>query len=52
MVLLVHVLPISPPFEHHVLHERVRSLNLLCDSLRKVNRYVGINNSVVLVNHN
>ena len=35
------VLPISPPFEHRVLRERVRSLNLLRDSLRKVNRYVG-----------
>ena len=36
------ILPISPPFEHRVLRERVRSLNLLHDSSRKVNRYVGV----------
>ena len=36
------ILPISSPFEHCVLRERVRGLNLLRDSLRKVNRYVGI----------
>ena len=36
------VLPISPQFEHRVLRERVCSFNLLRDSLRKVNRYVGI----------
>ena len=37
-----YILPILPPFEHRVLRERVRSLNLLRNSLRKVNHYVGI----------
>ena len=36
------LLPISTPFEHRVLRERMCSLNLLRDSLRKVNRYLAL----------